>query len=322
MGQRSATETLAGIFQCFLERREWTQAAMAAALDVSVKALRARLEELQLQGIPLERVEAPPQVLWRVPEDWFPGSLQFRATELGELLRQLLQAPESDARNALIDRIVAAAPRKGSTVAVRETVDAPARSREEADTLPLVMQSAMERRCLLVRYDSTSRGGETWRNVSVQRVETGPPARFLAWCHESSDLRWFRVDNVRKGHLDTKTDFVEVDPAEVARCVAESLDGFRHQGAVSCAFTVRNPDARWVRRNLPGHARDRFVIDELGDDSVRITLHTSAVVPLARFVVGLGEAARAESPALRDAVAALARGALGGVSDREPGERL
>jgi predicted DNA-binding transcriptional regulator YafY len=277
MGQRSATETVAGIFQCFLSQPEWTQSALAESLGLSVKAVRARLEELEAEGVPLERVEQPPQVVWRVPVGWFPGSVQLAAGEVGELLRQLLQAPESDARNALIDRIVRAAPRKVVPPAVRDAVDAPPRSDEEAAWLPLVMRAAMERRCLLIRYESASTGSATWRNVSPQRVETGPPARVLAWCHEAADLRWFRVDRIARGHVDTSATFVEVDPAEVERCRAESLDGFRQSGAVSCVFSVRNPEARWVRRNLPGQGRERYTIDDI-DDGVRVTLHTTVRV--------------------------------------------
>ncbi len=311
MGQRSATETVAGIFQCFLAQPAWTQAALAESLGLSVKALRARLEELEAEGVPLERVEAPPHVVWRVSAGWFPGSVQLKAAEVGELLRQLLQAPETDARNALIDRIVSAAPRKAVPVAVREAVDAPPRSSVEAAWLPLVMQAAMDRRCLLIRYESASSGSLSWRNVSPQRVETGPPARFLAWCHEANDLRWFRVDRMVRGNVDSKTAFVEVDPAEVERCRAESLDGFRQTGAVSCVFVVRNPEARWVRRNLPGQGRERYVLDDV-PEGVRVTLHTSAIVPLARYVVGLGDAARAESAELAAEVERLARGALHG----------
>ena len=43
---------------------------------------------------------------------------------------------------------------------------------------------------------------------------------------------------------------------------------------------------------------------------VRIHVQTSAVTRLSRFVVGLGDAARAEDGALSEAVADLARGAL------------
>jgi predicted DNA-binding transcriptional regulator YafY len=311
MGKRSATETVAGIFQRFLSQPEWTQADLARSLGISVRATRSRLEELAAEGLPLERVEQPPHVVWRVPAGWCPGAVQLPAGDVGELLRQLLQAPASEARNALIDRIVRAAPRTVVPAAVRAAVDAPPRSDEEATWLPIVMTAAMERRCLLLRYASASTGNLSWRNVSPQRVETGPPARMLAWCHEAAELRWFRVDRIARGMIDSSVAFVRVDPAEVERCRAESLDGFHQAVAVVCAFSVLNPDARWVRRNLPGAGTERYTIDDTAE-GIRVTLRTSAVVPLARFVVGLGESARAESEPLAAEVTRLARGALRG----------
>lgn len=311
MGQRSATETVAGIFQRFLQQREWSQAALARSLEISVKAVRARLAELEAEGIPFERIEAPPHVLWRVPDGWFPGSLQLNPREIGAVLQQLLQAPESDARNALIDRIVAAAPRKVGLTAARSAIGAPQRSREDSAWLPLVMDAAIGRKCLLIRYESASTGSASWRSVSPQRAEPGPPARFFAWCHESLALRWFRVDRIVHGHVDGSTAFVEVDPAQVAQALAESFDGYRQTESVRCVFAVRSPEARWVKSSLPGQGREKFVVEEAAD-GVRVTLLTSAVVPLARYVVGLGEAARAETPELRAEVERLARGALHG----------
>lgn len=309
MGRRSATETVAGIFQRFLQQKEWSQAALAASLGITVKALRSRLVELESEGVPFDRIEAPPHVHWRVRDGWFPGSFQLQARDVGALLQQLLQAPESDARNALIDRIVAAAPRKVGPTARRSAVGAPTRSAEESAWLPLVMDAAMGRQCLLIRYHSASSGAETWRNVSPQRVDAGPPARFFAWCHESAELRWFRVDRIVRGHVDRGTAFVEAEAAQVAQGLAESLDGFRQMTSVSCVFAVRNPEARWARRSLPGQGSERFMVEDT-DGGVRVTLHTSAIVPLARYVVGLGAAAHAETPELAAEVERLARGAL------------
>lgn len=316
MGQRSATETVAGIFQRFLQQKEWSQAALAASLDISVKALRSRLAELESEGVPFERIEVPPHVHWRVRDGWFPGSVQLQARDVGALLQQLLQAPESDTRDALIDRIVEAAPRKIGPAARRSAVGAPTRSAEESAWLPLVMDAAMGRQCLLIRYQSASSGAETWRNVSPQRVDAGPPARFFAWCHESAALRWFRVDRIVRGHIDRSTTFVEVEPTQVAQGLAESLDGYRQMTSVSCVFSVRNPEARWVRRSLPGQGSERFTVEDT-NIGVRVTLRTSAVVPLARYVVGLGAAARAETPELAAEVERLARGALHGADDSD-----
>jgi hypothetical protein len=85
------------------------------------------------------------------------------------------------------------------------------------------------------------------------------------------------------------------------------LDGF-HQGgqAVPSAFTVLGPEARWVAETLPAPMTQEPV-----PGGVRLSATTAGVLPLARFVVGLGRAARAETPELRAMVEALARGALG-----------
>ena len=45
-------------------------------------------------------------------------------------------------------------------------------------------------------------------------------------------------------------------------------------------------------------------------DGIRVTVNTSALDRLARFVVGLGAAATPETPGLAREVATLARGAL------------
>jgi hypothetical protein len=55
VGQRSTTETLAGVYQAFLTRRTWKQADLARELDVSSEAVRRVLHELQEKGMPLER---------------------------------------------------------------------------------------------------------------------------------------------------------------------------------------------------------------------------------------------------------------------------
>ena len=74
---------------------------------------------------------------------------------------------------------------------------------------------------------------------------------------------------------------------------------------VACSFFVRTPESAWVANNLlEGMHVESFA------DGIRVEIETSAVLRLARFVVGLGGAAHAETPALGEAVAELARGAL------------
>jgi len=76
---------------------------------------------------------------------------------------------------------------------------------------------------------------------------------------------------------------------------------------------VRLPEARWVALNLPSG----LTVDphEGVADGVRVRCSTAAVLRVARFVVGLGEAARVDTPELAGCVRELARGALAGAGE-------
>jgi hypothetical protein len=85
-----------------------------------------------------------------------------------------------------------------------------------------------------------------------------------------------------------------------------SLDGFHQTGArTKEAFFVSDPDARWVARNLLDGMKAEPV-----PGGIRVTIETSALPVLGRFVVGLGAAAKPLTLALQGEVARLARGAL------------
>ena len=70
MGRRSQTETVAGIYQAFLQRRTWSQSSLAKELDVTVETLRRVLSELQAGGCPFHREEDHTHVCWSVGKDW------------------------------------------------------------------------------------------------------------------------------------------------------------------------------------------------------------------------------------------------------------
>ena len=144
-----------------------------------------------------------------------------------------------------------------------------------------------------------------WRHASVQRVVIGPPARFVAVCHRDGALKWFRLDNVLGARLDSAVPHRVADPDRVDAMLKESVDGFHQGGVVSCSFVVRAPESRWVERNLPGSMSTEVI-----PGGLRFTTTTAGVLQLARYVVGLGAAARAETPELALLVAELARGAL------------
>lgn len=306
MGQRSSTETVVAIVQAFLQRRTWSQAELARHVGVAVPALRKRLNELTTSGFPLDREEDHPHVFWSVPKDWFPGGVVFSGEEVPDLLRQLAHLPRGAARDRLLAKVIESAPRRASLAAPAAALVTRTSSPSEESWLPLCEDAAARRTALRVRYFTASRGAIEWRHVSVQRVVVGPPARLVALCHRSGALKWFRVDNVLGAVLDHHEPFRGADAGAVEAFLATSLDGFHAGGAPTrCAFFVRDPEARWVQSSLLDPMRSEVV-----PGGIRVTVETSAPLVVARFVVALGAAARAETPELRAHVAELARGSL------------
>lgn len=307
MGQRGASQSIAAILQAFLRSRTWTQAALARELQIGVPALKKHLKALEDAGLPLERQDDHPHVYWSVPQSWFPGGVVYRGPDVEVLLRQLSRLPRSKDRERLIeialdcltgDRQTRASglPR---VVMVRET------SEPEAEHLSVIEDSATQQRTLHCRYFST-RGSESWRNLSVQRIVSGSPVRFAAICHRDGNLKWFRVDNVLDARLDEGDPYRTVDGSALSAFLASSLDGFYEEGEPEThVFSVRHPEARWVAKNLLEGMQHTE-----SPEGIRITVRTTGLQRLASYVVGLGAAAQIETPSLARAVAALARGAL------------
>lgn len=171
----------------------------------------------------------------------------------------------------------------------------------------MVEDAASRKQPLKMRYMTTSRGGKVGeRHASVHVVEVGPPVRFVATCHTNGDLRWFRVENIVRARVDENEKFRECNPKELEAFRAASLDGFKGTGApVDCSFFVRDPESSWVANNV----LEGMTVETL-HGGIRISAKTSAILPLARFVVRLGEAARPETRELAQAIIELAHGAL------------
>jgi predicted DNA-binding transcriptional regulator YafY len=326
VGRRSQTETIAGIYQAFLQRRTWPQAALARELEVTVEALRRVLGELQAGGMPLHRDEDHPHVYWSVGKDWYPGSVLFKREEVPELLRQLRRVPQGTGRRRLLDLVLQRLPGVDDNASSIVTA---APSAQEEQYLNAV-EDSVGKVALAMKYYTASRGAVGERHVSVHRVHSGPPARFIGTCHRSNTLKTFRVDSILWARPDPQQAFRPVRAEELDAYDKASLDGFNEGGAPTAfSFVVREPEARWVKNNLlPGMTADSVSGGE------RITVNTTALGRLARFVVGLGAAATPETPALATAVADLARGALGAsrpgspleatgsTADLDQGERL
>lgn len=304
MGQRTATESIAAIVQAFLERRTWSQADLARRLEMGVPAVRRRLEELRAGGMPLDVEKEHPHVFWSVPKSWFPGGVLYSADDVQALFRQLGRLPRGHERDRLLTTalrcVPGVMPPSPAIVARQET--------GAEERFLAVVEDAAARSCVLrFRYYTASKGTDSLRWASVHRVVVGPPARLLATCHRDGSIKWFRLDNLYDAALDEQQPFRRASPAEVQERLDGSLDGFfdASAGRGDHAFFVRDPEARWVAKNL----LEGMQVEPTRAGIV-VRASTTAVERLARYVVGLGEAARAETSALRAAVTALARGAL------------
>lgn len=303
MGQRSGAETVAAVVLAFLKQRTWKQADLAGHVGVAVPALRKRLLELSERGMPLSSEFDHPHVYWSVPKGWLPDAVAIDKEELPHLVRLVARSPRSAQRDRLLRRLVRFerdAENLGSTLVTRTP------SKEEESFLPLAEDAATRHVALRLHYFTASRGALEWRHVSVQRVHAGSPTRLAAVCHRSGRLKWFRVDNILAAHLDPEVPFKTAAPEAVEKFQAGTVDGFHDGGAATaCEFVVRAPEAHWVQRNLLDGMR--FTAE---GDQIRVVAPSSALPRVARWVVGLGDAAKCETPELAALVAALARGAL------------
>jgi len=302
VGQRSNTDTIVAILKAFLDTRTWKQADLARHVDVQPATLHKRLEELKASGIPLSAEREHPHVYWSVPKSWYPGGVLLTSEQVTEVFRQLSRIPRGKGRNQLLESILKFLPAPGtpSAIIAMETT-----AREE-QYLPVIEDAANQKTALQFRYLTVTSGKEAMRHGSVHRVLVGPPARFVATCHRDGGLKWFRVENVTDAKVAPSEPFRDADPKVVDAHLRASLDGFHDGGApVKHVFFVNDPDARWVARNL----MDGMDCEEV-PGGIRITVETSGASRLARYVVGLGAAAKALTPDLAREVTTLAEGAL------------
>jgi len=299
VSKRSATETVSRIFWAFIQERTWTQTELARVVGISARALRLRLQELEDTGVPLEREDEPPHTMWSVPKDWLPSGVALNKADVAQLLRFVARSPQSTSRDVLMKRLL-----RGDSPG--EMVSNESALGESESILAALEDSVSRKTPVRMRYFSASKGVETWRYASVQRVTYEARMRFIAICHRSHELRWFRVSGARQAMLDETEVYVAAANDEVDAMLARSVDGWDEGVAREMVFAVYGDDARWVRDNLPGAGMTVEAID----GGIRIKAVTSGVQVLARFVVGLGGVAVVETPELADRVEELARGAL------------
>jgi predicted DNA-binding transcriptional regulator YafY len=301
MGSRSQGESISRLILAFLEKNDWTQAELARRLELTTKRT-SQLLRLVEADLELTRSEEPPHVYWSVRRGWFLGRGQVVTHETTDLLARLLaRLPSTADRDRALKALLRALPEH--SVAAREGgPDAATTS-----VLHTLEDAARQKSVARIRYFSASRGDTDDRAVSIHRLRYRGVVSFVATCHRADALRWFRADCVERALVDSSESFREVDPGELTRFLETSVGGFRRddEPVEQHVCFVRDPEARWVKRNLPEGAVAEIVVG-----GVRLKWRAAAVLPLARFVVGLGDAAVPESPALRQRVVDLARGAL------------
>jgi hypothetical protein len=157
-------------------------------------------------------------------------------------------------------------------------VPAETSARKEQQT-PIIEDSATQKVALQFRYLTVTQRKEAVRHASVHRVVVGPLGRFVARCHRTGELKWFRIENVSARNSIRGIRFARRTRRPSAHLRA-SLDGF-HEGGTPTkqVFFVSDPDAAWVARNL----MDAMKCEEV-PGGIRLTLETSAPKRLARFV--------------------------------------
>lgn len=304
MGQRTGSETVIAIIDAFWRSPVWSQAELARQCGVSPRAVRRHLDELVLKGWPLDRDDDPPQVYWTVPKGWFPSGVLLEPDSVASLIRILGRVPPTRERERLITALSSHAPRV--VVDALTKVIPPRTSEVEEAFLPAVLDGLADQP-LRMRYITTSRASVSNRTISVQRVLVGPPTRFVAWCHQAQELRNFRLESVASLAPDPAATYHPVDDAEIETFLAESVDGYHGKERVRVAFFVRDPEARWVAQNLPEG------LDGTPEDGgLYVEAETTGLLPVARFVAGLGAAAECRTPELAAQVRELAEGALRG----------
>jgi predicted DNA-binding transcriptional regulator YafY len=302
MGRQSGVATAAAILKAFEGGRRWRQADLARHVGVRVPALRRHLSEL-VELLPVVDERDGSDVYWSLPNGWTSQGARVPMDTLAQLVQLLARSPTSKLRDEVLALLLKKNPRQPAP----DRVSAPALSADEDRVLPMLEAALKERGVLGMHYFSASSGRLRRRDVTVQRVLTGPPVRFVAYCHVERELRWFRADNVQSMWSAPSEAPAVVDPAEVEAFVERGVDGFAARGVSDepHKLFVRDPDAAWVKRNLRVGMRAH---DAPG--GVRIVARPEGLLPFARFAVGLGDAATPETPALTAAVRALAEGAL------------
>ena len=304
MGRRGSTETITRIYEAFARKPTWRQAELAREVDVTVKSLRRALDNLSAAGMPLSDERDGNNTYWSVPGSWQRGGVLIPRELLTDLVHAVARLPRGELRQKLLQHILGDSAGFAELRRMPEVIDTPERTPEEEAAQTQLEEAAAASRSLEIFYFSNN-SGRDWRHISPHRVLDGPPARVVATCHRAQALRWFRVDHVERARASQEA-YSPASAAAVDTFMSETVGAYHAPGPAKChVFYVRDPEAHWVRDNLP-----RGLSGTRDARGLRVIGTTASVRQIARYVIGLGAAARAETEELRVKVRELAEGAL------------
>ncbi len=307
MGARSGIETIVAILGAFLhENRTWSQSDLARKLGLTVPGLKQPLEKMLVAGFPFEREREGGQVYWSLPKSWMPGAVLVDGDDLPDLLWAVARGPRSELQQRVLKRLARGAPSVATGARTVDAIDAP-RAGSDESFLRRIEDAITKQSPVRVRYQRAKDPVAFWREFSPQGISYGSKgARFAAVCHESQALRWLRVDGIQAFDSNWTGQWHEVTRDELERFRHESLDGYRSGSTSVESFVVSAADMVWVLRNLPGEWKT-----ERCDDGLRVIFETSGLLPLARYVAGLGAAVqRIETAGLATMVREIAQTSL------------
>jgi proteasome accessory factor C len=292
-----------------------------AALDlgVSVKQLRADLEQLWLCGLPgygpgdlidFEMSATTVEVTFSAGMDHPLRLTSPEATGILVALRALLDVPgmvDPQAARSAIAKIESAAgtalgQREGAAAAVDE--QAPIESQAAA----AVRAAVRDGRALTIDYYSASHDELSSRTVDPIRVVlVGDKSYLEAWCRSAEGVRLFRFDRIVEARvLDERS-----APPEPAVAAGPDTSLFDADPSLPSATLLVDRAAGWMFDYYPLR-----VLRELPDGACEAAMTYASDDWMARFVLGFGSALQVLEPkSLADRVresAAAALAAYGG----------
>jgi predicted DNA-binding transcriptional regulator YafY len=287
---------------------------LAEQLGVSLKTITRDIEALSLFPIAEERDGidvfyelvhgGAPRVRFE-PEE-VAALLLSKRTVLGALAGSPYAAAVASAlaKLELLQRDRSDRERRRLPEVFQSSFDPP---RVRADLQERLLEAAMLRRRVWIRYFTAERGAHSERVVEPLLVRLHPHGLDLvAWCLERRDLLSFRVNCIEALQVRDDT----FDPAarafDLERFLATTFDGRRGGPVLDVCLRVRLPTAAWARDHFY-HATQQ--LREV-DDGVEIRFRSGAPEAIAARILSLGPDCEVVEPASLARLVAERAGAI------------